>query len=261
MLLANEEKMSFITEKRTYCYKVMPFNLKNAGATYQRMMDKVFKHQLDMIMEGYVDDMFVKSMTFEQHLRDLREVFKVLESHNMKLNPFKCVFAIQGRKFLGFLVSNRGIEPNLENIQTLLNMTPPMTVKEVQHLIERLAVLNRFIAKLGERSLLFFKILRNTPNFQWTYKCQKSFKELKVYLSFPIIFSQPNEGKTLLLYLGVATGLSVQCWSGKKSSILCRQDTPRFRNPLLKSRKDCLNTSDNLQKVEGFTSKHIKWWC
>jgi hypothetical protein len=222
MLLANEEKMSFITEKRTYCYKVMPFNLKNAGATYQRMMDKVFKHQLDMIMEGYVDDMFVKSMTFEQHLRDFREVFKVLESHNMKLNPFKCVFAIQGRKFLGFLVSNRGIEPNLENIQTLLNMTPPMTVKEVQHLIERLAVLNRFIAKLGERSLLFFKILRNTPNFQWTYKCQKSFKELKVYLSFPIIFSQPNEGKTLLLYLGVATGLSVQCWSGKKSSILCR---------------------------------------
>jgi hypothetical protein len=186
------------------------------------MMDKVFKHQLDMIMEGYVDDMFVKSMTFEQHLRDLREVFKVLESHNMKLNPFKCVFAIQGRKFLGFLVSNRGIEPNLENIQTLLNMTPPMTVKEVQHLIERLAVLNRFIAKLGERSLLFFKILRNTPNFQWTYKCQKSFKELKVYLSSPIIFSQPNEGKTLLLYLGVATGLSVQCWSGKKSSILCR---------------------------------------
>jgi hypothetical protein len=161
----NEEKMSFITEKGTYCYRAMPFSLKNAGATYQRMVDKVFKHQLGRIIEGYMDDMLVKSMTFEQHIRDLREVFEVLESHNMKLNPFKCVFAIWGRKFLGFLVSNRGIEPNLENIQVLLSMTPPMIVKEVQHLIGRLAALKKFIARLGERSLLFFKILKNTPNF------------------------------------------------------------------------------------------------
>jgi len=127
----------------------------------------------------------------------------------MKLNPFKCVFAIWGRKFLGFLVSNKGIEPNLENIQAMLSMTPPMIVKDVQHLIGRISALNRFIARLGERSLLFFKILKNTPNFQWTHECQKSFEELKIYLSSPIIFFQPNEGETLFLYLGVATGLSV----------------------------------------------------
>jgi len=109
---ADEEKTSFITEIGTYCYRAMPFDLKNAGVTYQRMMDKVFKHQLGRIMEGYVDDMLVKSMTFEQHLQDLREVFQVLESHSMKLNPSKCMFAIRRGKFLGFLVSNRGIEPN-----------------------------------------------------------------------------------------------------------------------------------------------------
>jgi len=117
MHLTDEEKTSFITKGGTYYYRVMPFSLKNAGATYQRMVDKVFKHQLGRIMKGYVDDVLVKSMTFEQHLLDLRKVFQVLKDHNMKLNPSKCVFAIRGGKFLVFLVSYRGIEPNLEKIQ------------------------------------------------------------------------------------------------------------------------------------------------
>jgi len=134
-------------------------------------------------MEGYVDDMLVKSMTFKQHLRDLREVFQVLKNHNIKLNSSKCVFAILRGKFLGFLVSHRAIEPNLEKIQVLLGMNRLKTVKEVKRLIGRLAALSRFIAKLGELSLLFFKILRNVPNFQWTPECQKSFDELKIYLS------------------------------------------------------------------------------
>lgn len=114
------------------------------------MVDKVFKHQLGRIMEGYINDILVKSMTFGQHLRDLKEVFQVLEDHNMKFNPFKCVFAIREGKFLGFLVSYRGTEPNPEKIQVLLGINPPKTVKEVQCLIRRLAALNRFIAKLGE---------------------------------------------------------------------------------------------------------------
>jgi type III secretory pathway component EscU len=128
-------------------------------------------------------------MTFKQHLRDLREVFQVLKNHNIKLNSSKCVFAILRGKFLGFLVSHRAIEPNLEKIQVLLGMNPLKTVKEVKRLIGRLAALSRFIAKLGELSLLFFKILRNVPNFQWTPECQKSFDELKIYLSSPNILS------------------------------------------------------------------------
>jgi hypothetical protein len=101
-------------------------------------------------MEGYVDDMLVKSMTFEQHLQDLREVFQVLENHNMKLNSSKCVFAIRGGKFLGFLVNHKGIEPNSEKIQVLLGMSPLKIVKEVKHLIGRLVALSMFITKLGE---------------------------------------------------------------------------------------------------------------
>jgi len=108
----------------------MPFGLKNSGTTYQRMVNKVFKNQLERIMEGYVDDMLVKRMNFEQHLVYL-EVFYVLSHYKMKLNPSKCVFAIKRGKFLGFLGSREGIEAIPEKIQAILDMAPPRSMKEV----------------------------------------------------------------------------------------------------------------------------------
>jgi hypothetical protein len=75
-------------------------------------------------MEGYIDDMLVKSMTFKQHLLDLEEVFIILKHHQMKFNLSKYVFAIKGGKFLGFIVSNKGIKSNLEKIQVILDMAP-----------------------------------------------------------------------------------------------------------------------------------------
>ena len=98
MVEKDEEKTSFITDRRTYCYKVMPFGLKNVGATYQRMVDKVFAKQLGRNMEAYIDDMMVKSMSMADHVNDLRE-------HCMKLNPSKYAFKISSDKFLGFIVS------------------------------------------------------------------------------------------------------------------------------------------------------------
>jgi hypothetical protein len=89
----------------------------------------------------------------------------------MKLNPSKCVFVIKGEKFLGFLVSFKGVKLNPETIEAILNMTPLWTVKEVQCLTGRLAALNRFIARLGERTQLVFKTLRNLAKFEWTVDC------------------------------------------------------------------------------------------
>ena len=125
------EKTSFITHRRLYCYKVMPFGLINAGATYQRMMNKIFAPQLRCNMEVYVDDMIVKSMLQESHLADLRECFANLRQHNMKLNPYKCTFALEAGKFLGFLVSQRGIEANPEKIQAIIDVQPLKTIKDV----------------------------------------------------------------------------------------------------------------------------------
>ena len=127
----DQEKTSFITSQGLYCYKVMPFGLKNAGATYQRLINKMFSKQIGRNMEVYVDDMLIKSKEELAHLDDLKETFTTLKQYQMKLNPAKCVFGVASGKFLCFMVSQRGIEANLEKVQEIINMTSPKTVKEV----------------------------------------------------------------------------------------------------------------------------------
>ena len=112
----------------------MPFGLKNAGATYQRLINKMFTQQIERNVQVYVDDMLVKSRRKEDHLEDLRETFKILRSYNMKLNPGKCAFGVTTGKFLGFMVSQRGIEANPDKIQAIMDTAPPRNVKEVQSL-------------------------------------------------------------------------------------------------------------------------------
>ncbi|KAL5551104.1 hypothetical protein UlMin_001280 [Ulmus minor] len=101
----DQEKTSFVTERGIFCYKVMPFGLKNAGATYQRLVNKMFSNYLGKTMEVYIDDMLVKSLSAEQHLDHLRQAFEVLKKYNMKLNPTKCSFGVSSGKFLGYMVS------------------------------------------------------------------------------------------------------------------------------------------------------------
>nr|KYP52801.1 Retrovirus-related Pol polyprotein from transposon opus [Cajanus cajan] len=115
----------------------MTFSLKNAGATYQRLMDKVFHQQIGRNMEVYVDDMVVKTTSTKGHAADLAEVFSQIRKHNMRLNPEKCVFSIQGGKFLGFTITSRGIEANPEKCKAIIKMQSPQTVKEVQRLAGR----------------------------------------------------------------------------------------------------------------------------
>ena len=107
----DQEKTTFITSQGLYCYKVMPFELKNAGATYQRLVNQMFEKQIARNVEVYVDDMLVKSKEEEDHLDDLKEKFDTLRQYSMKLNPSRCAFGVSSGKFLGFIVSQRGIEP------------------------------------------------------------------------------------------------------------------------------------------------------
>nr|KYP66333.1 Retrovirus-related Pol polyprotein from transposon 17.6 [Cajanus cajan] len=129
---ADEDKTAFIADQNNYCYKVMPFGLKNAGATYQRLMDKVLVDQLGRNVEAYVDDMVVKSMCLDWHLDDLKELFETIGKYQLKLNPEKCSFGVQAGKFLGFLLTHRGIEENPEKCLAIINMRSPSMVKEPQ---------------------------------------------------------------------------------------------------------------------------------
>ena len=101
----DQEKTSFITSKRLFYYRVVPFGLKNAEATYQRLMNKMFHNQIRRNVEAYIDDMLVKTKDEDNHLSDLGETFKTLRQYRMKLNPSKCVFGVSSGKFIGFMVS------------------------------------------------------------------------------------------------------------------------------------------------------------
>ena len=166
---ADQEKTSFVTSQGLFCYEVMPFGLKNAGATYQRLVNHMFRPQIERNVEVYVDDMLVKSLNEEEHLDDLQEIFDTLRRFSMKLNPSKCTFRVSSEKFLRFMVSHRGIEANPKKIKAILNMKPPQSIKEVQSLTRRVAALNRFVSKATDKCLPFFKVLKKA--FEWMDEC------------------------------------------------------------------------------------------
>ena len=101
----DEEKTAFIMNHSLYCYKVMPYDLKTIGATYQRLVNKVFVDQLEKNMEACIDDMLIKSKSMSQHIADFEEIFFTLRKQAMRLNPTKCVFGVTSRKFFGFIIS------------------------------------------------------------------------------------------------------------------------------------------------------------
>ena len=142
---------------------------RSAGATYQRLMNKMFAHQLERNVQVYVDDMLMKSVRENDHLNDLQETFDILRSYNMKLNPSKCMFGVTVGKFLGFMVSQRGIEVNSEKVRAILELEPPRTVKAVQSLNGKVAALNRFVSKATDKCLPFFRILKKS--FEWMDEC------------------------------------------------------------------------------------------
>jgi len=128
----------------------MPFGLKNVGATYQRLMDRIPAPMIGRNVQAYVDDMVVTSKEKDQHVVDLEELFTTIAKYDLKLNPEKCVFRVEAGKFLGFLLTERGIEANPEKCATIIAMRSPTSVKEVQQLIGRMAALSRFLSVGGD---------------------------------------------------------------------------------------------------------------
>ncbi|KAK8924197.1 hypothetical protein KSP39_PZI019370 [Platanthera zijinensis] len=211
--------VSFITGDGCYSYKMMPFGLKNAGATYQRMMDRVFQGQKGRNLEVYVDDLMVKSPDLDSHLRDLEETFATLRGCQMRLNPLKCTFGSGRGKFLGHLLTPAGVEPNPDKVRAILELESPRNAKEVQRLTGRLAGLSRFLSRAGEKCSPFFKSLRGGQKFEWTSECEEAFQALKKQLTQAPLLQGPKEGEDLFLYLGAGTEAL--------SSVLVREEGKR----------------------------------
>ena len=125
----DEEHTSFITDRGLYCYKAMPFGLKNVGVNYQRLVKGMFKELIGKSIEVYLDDILVKSKTAGDHIEHLNQIFNILQKYRMKLNPLKCAFRVGLGKFLGFMVNQCGIEANPKKINALLEMSSPGSPK------------------------------------------------------------------------------------------------------------------------------------
>src|SRR6266498_2030081 len=208
-------KTSFITPFGLYCYITMPFGLKNAGATYQRAMQRCLHNQLECNVEAYVNDIVVKSRVKEDLISDLSETFTNLRRFRWKLNPEKCVFGVPSGKLLGFIVSYHGIEANLEKLKDIFRMNSLTALKDVQKLTGCMAALSRFVSRLGERAMAFYKLLKKQDKFQWTSKAQQAFDKLKEFLTNPPVLVPPMPEEPLLLYIAatshvVSTAIAVE---------------------------------------------------
>ena len=204
LALEDQEKIAFVTSTENYHYKVMPFGLKNAGSTYQRMMTRMFELQLGKNIEIYVDDMVVKSKVVSGHLGDLSGIFDVLRRHKLHLNASKCSFGVGSGKFLGYMVTHRGIEVNPNQIKAINDLKPPRNTKEVQKLIGMIAALNRFISRSADRCRPFYLMINKCKGFEWSEDYTVAFQQLKEYLSRPPIMSSPTADEVLYVYIAVA---------------------------------------------------------
>jgi hypothetical protein len=198
----DEEKTAFITPYGVFCYQVMPFGLKNAGATYQRMMQNCLGSQIGCNIQVYIDDVVITTRKEESLISDLEETFDNLNRYKLKLNPTKCSFSISAGQLLGFLVLARGIEANPEKIQAILTMGKPTKLHDIQKLAGRVTALSRFVARLGEKALPFYALMKKSNDkFEWTEEADVAFVQLKKVLSTPPVLVAPNEKESLLLYI------------------------------------------------------------
>ena len=182
----------------------MPFGLKNAGSTYQRMMTKMFESQMGKNIEIYIDDMVVKSKIVSEHIGDLTNILEILRGHKLHLNASKCSFGVGSGKFLSYMVTRQGIEVNPNQIKAINNLQPSRNPKEVQKLTGMMATLNRFISRSANRCRPVFLLMNKWKGFEWTEECAQAFQQLKEYLSHPPIISNLLIDEVLIAYIIVA---------------------------------------------------------
>ncbi|GKB04838.1 reverse transcriptase domain-containing protein [Tanacetum coccineum] len=185
MAKEDEEKMACITNQEIFCYSKMPFGLKNARATYQRLVDKVFQRQIGRNLEVYVDDLVIKIRTEEEIIRDIAEIFKTLRQINMKLNPKKCSFGMQEGMFLGYKVTTDGLKVCPDKADAVLSLPSPRCLKDMQKLNGKLA-------------------MHKKSDLQWTQEAEAAFKQMKKLIGELPMLTAPKEKEELIIYLAAA---------------------------------------------------------
>ncbi|GJX44360.1 reverse transcriptase domain-containing protein [Tanacetum coccineum] len=182
----------------------MPFGIKNARATYQRLVDTIFEGKMGRNLEAYVDDMIIKSKTELEMIKEVEETLMTLKKVNMKLNPKKCSFGMKEGKFVGYIVTFEGIRGNPEKTKAVKNMPLPSNLKKMQRLSGKLAVLNRFLSKAVESALPCLDTLKkctNKKDFHWNTEADEAFPAIKKLIAKLPILTAPKKEEELMVYL------------------------------------------------------------
>uniref|UniRef100_A0A151UFG0 Retrovirus-related Pol polyprotein from transposon opus n=1 Tax=Cajanus cajan TaxID=3821 RepID=A0A151UFG0_CAJCA len=186
-----------------YEWVVMPFGLKNVGATYQRAMNLIFHDLIGKFVQVYIDDIVVRSKQKGDHLQHLRLSFERSRKHGLKMNPLKCGFGVTTGEFLGFIVHQKGIEVDINKTKAIMEARPPSNKRELQSLLGKINFLKRFISNLSGKTKVFSPLLRLKKEnaFRWEEENQRAFEEIKSYLARPPIIAPPSKGIELKLYV------------------------------------------------------------
>ncbi|XP_052107619.1 uncharacterized protein LOC127740581 [Arachis duranensis] len=166
-------------------------------------MSKVFKELIGKSVEVYIDDILVKTVKPSNLVADLEVVFGSLRKRNMRLNPLKCMFAMEAGKFLGLMITQQGVEAKPDKWKAILRMTSPGCMKDVQRLASRFTILSHFLRASTAKALPLFNLMKKGITFEWTPSCDETFNHFKRILSKPSVLGKPKEGETLYLYIAV----------------------------------------------------------
>ena len=196
---SSREKTAFVTFDGLYEFRVMPFGLCNAPATFQRVMQKVLTGLGDFC-SVYIDDILVFSNSMEEHLEHLKQIFQRLQRVGLKLHPQKCVFGSHEVLYLGHLISGSGILPNPEKIAAVKRFPTPTSVKAVRQFLGLASYYRRFVPNFARVANSLYGLTRQDVPFHWTQACQQSFERLKDLLTTPPVLAYPDFTKQFVLH-------------------------------------------------------------
>ncbi|KAK7252600.1 hypothetical protein RIF29_36664 [Crotalaria pallida] len=243
MAEGDKEKTAFRTPMGNFFYVVMSFELKNAGATYQRAMTTIFHDMMHDIVEDYVDDIVVKSRKKEQHLEHLKVVFIRCKKYKLRMNPLKCKFGVSSGDFLSFEVHREGISADARKVKAVREMRAPRTKKELQQMMGKLGYIRRFIPAMGDLLGPMRGLLKGKEAFKWEKAHQDVFDMIKKALASPLVMIPPQKGAPLRVYMATTqTALSSTCLKKLITTFPCPFLVPFFVfvSVSVSERKNCV---------------------
>lgn len=186
-------------------FRVMPFGLHSAPATFQRLLDKVLGPKLEPHVQVYLDNIVIASRTFEEHLTHLADVFSRLRHARLRLNPEKCHFCRPSVKYLGHIVDRHGIRTDPDKVSAITNWPTPTTIKKIRQFLGVAPGYRRFIADFSAIAAPLTRLIKKEVRWTWTDSEERAFQQLKQALTTAPVLACPDFARPFTLQTDAST--------------------------------------------------------